>query len=157
MDFWTQRDVSFLKGSVSHLTESPVAGSQENHGVFVHVVHGDRRQARVLDQRNGPQGPPQSQRVLEMGRATVQLLGLQLEERGREKRVGGNQRFPSASVRRHKVEIRKWRRTKTRLHMMKATRGTRADSGYHNSFVHITFWEYLREHLKRAGRGPQHS
>lgn len=74
---------------------------------------------------------------------------------GREE--GGNQRFSSALVWRHKVQIRKWRRTKTELHMMKAMWRTRADSGYHNSFVQITFWGYLKEHLKRAHRGPQHS
>lgn len=73
----------------------------------MHVVHRDRRQTRVLDQRNGPQGPPQGQRVLEVGRAAVQLLGLQLEERGGEEGevwgrggvvVAGNQRFSSAFV-----------------------------------------------------------
>ena len=41
-----------------HLAESSVAGAQKHHGVVVYGVHRDRAEARVLEQRHGPQGPP---------------------------------------------------------------------------------------------------
>lgn len=49
--------------------------------MVVNAVGGDGGESRVLHQRKGPQRPPQGQRVLQVGRATVQLLQLQLEHK----------------------------------------------------------------------------
>lgn len=49
--------------------------------MVVNAVGGDGGESRVLHQGEGPQGPPQGQRVLQVGRAAVQLLQLQLERK----------------------------------------------------------------------------
>lgn len=77
----------------SHLAQPAIAGAQEDHCVVVNAVHCDRADPRCLVQRLSSDRLPQGQRMLQVGRAAIQLLQLKLRERKREREQINTRQF----------------------------------------------------------------